>query len=305
MKTRWIGCAPFLLALGCSGDPDGNPGAGGAVTNGSGGAAMSGGSSAGGSAQGGSAQGGTATTQGGATNPPGVGGQVVMSSGGANGSGAPGAGGAAGNPASGGSAQGGGSSAGKGGSGGASTGGSSGAGGSSGGTGSGSGGMGSTAMDFFAANCALCHGARGEGVSGKGPEVQHPVRDFATWVIRNGRQNNPGFPSSAMAAFTTAQLPEATLTAIFDWLSTPALPKPTTGAALYKDYCSNCHGPGGTGGTAGHNAKGESMSKALQMVRGGHGLGSFSSRTSYMPKWSATELTDAEVGLIVSYLDSL
>jgi mono/diheme cytochrome c family protein len=78
-----------------------------------------------------------------------------------------------------------------------------------------------------------------------------------------------------------------------------------TVAALYADYCAMCHVGTGAGGPAGHNAKGEPLSKALSMVRSGHSLTQFSSRTGYMPKWSATDLTDAEVGLIVQYLDSL
>jgi mono/diheme cytochrome c family protein len=169
----------------------------------------------------------------------------------------------------------------------------------------GSGGMGSDPLAFYASVCATCHGARGEGVAMLGPELQHPVRDFSTWVIRNGRMGNPGFPTSVMTAYTESALPNPTLQAIFDWLSTPTLAKPTTGAALYADFCSNCHGATGVGGTAAHDAKGEPLSKALTMVRGGHNLTQFSSRTGYMPKWSTTELTDAEVGLIVDYLDSL
>jgi mono/diheme cytochrome c family protein len=138
-----------------------------------------------------------------------------------------------------------------------------------------------------------------------GPEIQHPVRDFSTWVVRNGRSGHPSFPKSVMAAFPVSALPDATLTSFFDALSTPTLPKPTTGAALFADYCANCHGATGAGGPAGHNAKGEPLSKALSMVRAGHSLTQFSVRTGYMPKWSTSELTDAEVGLIVSYLDSL
>lgn len=135
-----------------------------------------------------------------------------------------------------------------------------------------------------------------------GPEIQHPVRDFSTWVVRNGRQGHPSYPQSVMAKYDTTALPDETLKGIFDWLSTPNLPKPTTGAALYTDYCGNCHGVGGTGGPAGHNAKGEPLSKALSMVRNGHSLTQFSSRTGYMPKWTQEELTDAEVGLIVDSL---
>jgi mono/diheme cytochrome c family protein len=108
-----------------------------------------------------------------------------------------------------------------------------------------------------------------------------------------------------MAAYNTTILPDTALNAIFDWLSTPALPKPTQGQELYLDYCGTCHGATGAGGPANHDAKGEPLSKALQMVRSGHNLTQFSSRTGYMPKWSTSDLTDAEVGLIVTYLDSL
>ena len=167
------------------------------------------------------------------------------------------------------------------------------------------GGMGSDALTLYSAACASCHGDRGQGVPMMGPELQHPVRDFSTWVVRNGRQGNPAFPNSVMAAFPESALPNATLESIYTWLSTPALPKPTTGEALYKDYCANCHGATGVGGTAGHDAKGEPLSKALTMVRGGHSLTQFSSRTGYMPKWTTSELSDAEVTLIVNYLDSL
>jgi mono/diheme cytochrome c family protein len=138
-----------------------------------------------------------------------------------------------------------------------------------------------------------------------GPEIQHPVRDFSTWVVRNGRSGHPSFAGSVMAAFPASALSDATLASFFDALSAPAIPKPTTGAALYADYCATCHGATGAGGPAGHNAKGQPLSKALSMVRSGHSLTQFSSRTGYMPKWTTSELTDAEVGLIVSYLDSL
>jgi mono/diheme cytochrome c family protein len=164
---------------------------------------------------------------------------------------------------------------------------------------------GATGTATFAALCASCHGQKGEGVPTIGPEIQHPVRDYSTWVVRNGRQGHPSFPNSVMPAFPQSALADATLTALFDAVSTPVLAKPTSGAALYTDYCANCHGATGVGGTAGHNAKGQPLSKALSMVRSGHSLTQFSSRTAYMSKWSTSELTDAEVGLIVMHLDSL
>src|SRR5687767_1034130 len=81
-----------------------------------------------------------------------------------------------------------------------------------GGTGGADGGMadlksGDTAGDalpgflaFFQKECATCHGPQGEG-SVKGPDLQHPVRDFYTWVVRNGRMH-PNFPEP-MPRFTT------------------------------------------------------------------------------------------------------
>jgi len=176
------------------------------------------------------------------------------------------------------------------------------------GTGSGGGGGGFGGGDpaaFYAVLCSACHGSRGEGLAALGPEIQHPVRDFSTWVVRNGRRGHPSYPGSTMEAFPSSLLSDAALKTLFDSLSAPTVPKPTTGEALFKDYCANCHGASGTGGTAGEAAKGAPLSKALSMVRNGHNLTQFASRTGYMPKWSAAELTDAEVGLIVTYLNSL
>jgi mono/diheme cytochrome c family protein len=318
---NWIYCTGLLCGIGCSAAPtgDGFPSStggttasGGAATGGvigagtggsattTGGMPSTGGSFAttGGSNTGGSSATGGSSNTGGSTGGASSGGS---SSGGSNSSGGSAGGNSAGRNAGGTSSTGGKGFGGK-------AGGTGGASGGSGGTSTGGTGGGTTSTDpiqLYGAVCASCHGPRGEGVSGKGPDIQHPVRDFATWVVRNGRSGNPGFPGQTMAAYPQATLPDATLTGLFDWLSTPALPKPTTGQALYKDFCANCHSATGTGGTAAHNAKGQTLTKALQMVRSGHSLTQFSSRTGYMSKWTTSELTDAEVGLIVTYLDSL
>lgn len=164
------------------------------------------------------------------------------------------------------------------------------------------------AMDpeaFYTTTCSPCHGTRGEGKAMLGPEIQHPVRDFATWVVRNGRMGHPDFKSSVMAGYTEAALPKATLDGIFDWLSTPALPKPTTGEALFKDFCANCHGADGSGGASGEGITNAPKSEIQEKVREGNGGTQYSKRTGYMPKWSTTELTDAELGLIYDHLQTL
>ncbi len=272
-------------ALACSGDPYPDSGTGGASSSAGGNISPGGSSNGGSTGAGGPGSGGTSALGGAAAGGAAAGGASTGSGGSVQAAGGAAAAGSA--QTSGGSRQS---------SGGAAQG--------SGGAAQSSGGAITDPQQFYAVNCALCHGPRGEGVASLGPEVQHPVRDFSTWVVRNGRQGHPSFPASKMAAFTPAALPDAVLNGIWDWLSTPALAKPTTGQALFHDYCSNCHATG-VGGTAGHNAKGEPLATVLQMVRGGHSLTQFSSRTGYMSKWTASELTDAEVGLIVSYLDAL
>jgi mono/diheme cytochrome c family protein len=301
MRTSaWISLAVVHALTGCSSessdsDPFAQGGSSGAgvtggkagVTGGAptatGGSPTTGGSTA---VTGGvSTTGGATTVTGGAPSKGGAG------SGGAAATGGLGAGGASGG--SGGAGKGGGASGGT-------------AGVPSGGSGGASGGGGAmTPEAFYAANCASCHGVRGEGKAMLGPEIQHPVRDYATWVVRNGRMGHPDFKSSVMAPFTEAALPKATLDGIFDWLSVPALPKPTTGEALFKDYCATCHAADGSGGAAAHGITDVPKSEISELVRAGHGGTQYSKRTGYMPKWSTTELTDAELDLIYSHLQTL
>ena len=101
-----------------------------------------------------------------------------------------------------------------------------------------------------------------------------------------------------MPSFNQSQLSDEDLTDILEWAA--SAPQPTTGEGLYEDYCSTCHGDDGRG-TAGHNAKGRSVSVLTQMIRNGHGGTNFSSRTSYMPKWTSAEISDADIAKIQQY----
>ena len=148
--------------------------------------------------------------------------------------------------------------------------------------------------------CAVCHGPEGAGTP-LGPEIQHPVTDFATWVVRNGRMH-PGY-MEPMPKFTTVQLTDAQLTGIFSFLA--MRPKPTTGAELYKDYCQNCHGPDARGGVTMRNISTKLVADFLKHPRDGHHPGEFSNRREYMPRWTAAELSDAELRLIFQHVDSL
>jgi hypothetical protein len=126
---------------------------------------------------------------------------------------------------------------------------------SSGGTANGGGPNG----DPFTA-CAACHGPNGEGTA-LGYEIRHPVRPYATWVVRHGRTGGE-FPGSAMLAYAPSSLTDAQLGTIFDYLD--SLPQPTTGEGLYLDYCRNCHGTDARGGVTGVDISDKEFRYALE-----------------------------------------
>lgn len=147
--------------------------------------------------------------------------------------------------------------------------------------------------EYYQEKCASCHGANGEGNS-KGYIVQQPVIGYSTFVIRNGRPG-AGF-ADPMPKYTTTDLSDKQLTEMLTWLK--SIPKPTTGKGLFNVYCANCHGADGRGGVSGEAVRGKNY---LAIVRFGHGGTNYSNRRSYMPAWSASEITDAEVALMQAY----
>jgi mono/diheme cytochrome c family protein len=149
--------------------------------------------------------------------------------------------------------------------------------------------------------CVPCHGPEGAGVPEMGPEIQHPVIDFSTWVVRNGRMH-PAF-KLPMLKYGPDVLPDAQLQGIFAFLA--SRPKPTTGAGLYKDYCENCHGADGKGGVTMRDISAAPVADFISDSRAGHHPGEFSNRREYMPKWTAAELSDAELRLIFMHVDGL
>ncbi len=161
---------------------------------------------------------------------------------------------------------------------------------------------GAEVVDVFRENCARCHGPNGEGTD-VAPQIQSPVRAYATFVVRNGRADQMGF-GGAMPSFAAADLPD--LDAIFAWLDRP--PHPTGGQALYVRYCANCHGADAQGGRVEqgvtHEAR-EGSDEISEKVRDGHGGANYGARTKYMPAWTTGELSDADVAAIASYLVTL
>lgn len=158
--------------------------------------------------------------------------------------------------------------------------------------------------EFFLSVCAPCHGSDGEGTA-LGYEVQHPVRDYATWVVRNGRPpGNTELPGSVMVAYATGSLADATLEEIWDYLDT--FPQPTTGEALYVDYCRNCHGTDALGGITDVNIREPgALAEIFEKVREGENVGNYAARGSSMPAFDEGRISDAEIQLIADYLAGL
>jgi mono/diheme cytochrome c family protein len=148
--------------------------------------------------------------------------------------------------------------------------------------------------------CGFCHGSQGEGTE-LGPEIQHPVEDFATWVVRNGREH-PDYELE-MPEFSEADVSQELLQEIFDFLS--AFPQPTTGQALFLDYCANCHGADALGGAPDRPIIDAPEDEFLELVRNGHSPGEFGDRREFMPEFSQDQVSDAELTLIIEYVGSL
>ncbi|HVY26222.1 MAG TPA: c-type cytochrome [Polyangiaceae bacterium] len=163
----------------------------------------------------------------------------------------------------------------------------------------GAGGMPSEGQALYDANCKVCHNELGTG-SILGPEIQHPVRDYAAWVVRNGRAQTTYL--KPMDKWGTDKLSDSQLMLILDYLSTP--PKPMGGQALFLDYCSNCHGADARGGPTERNLLNE-VDKVEALVREGKNKGQYQMRHDSMPSFASDILADGELTMIRDYIDSL
>ena len=154
-------------------------------------------------------------------------------------------------------------------------------------------------VGLYGFHCAKCHGEQGRGGM-NGPDIMHPVRDYSTWVVRNGRAMTT-FPKP-MEKWGTDKLSDAQLTLILDYLDTP--PQPTTGAELFHDYCANCHGSDAKSGVAMKNLPNE-VGELKEQVRKGAHPGEYDMRQEFMPVFSTMRISDADLDKIYMYVDGL
>lgn len=158
---------------------------------------------------------------------------------------------------------------------------------------------------YAAAGCGTCHGDNGEGKLNLATEIRHTPTNYSNWVVRNGRKDpETGMPTSMIAfpdAMTAAltSISGADLATVQAWLQ--ALPRPTTPANIYNDFCANCHGTEHTGGSTKVSLVGVTAAEVRTNVRTGVGADP-SQRDAYMPAFSVTDVTDVELDAIIAYL---
>jgi len=157
-----------------------------------------------------------------------------------------------------------------------------------------------TGEEVFAAVCAVCHGVEGQGTL-LGPELQHPVPDYATWVARNGRLSET-YPGD-MAAYGESLVTDQQLEEIWTWLG--SFPQPTTGEGLYEDYCAGCHGSDALGGRVDKRIDDKGANDLGEKVHQGAGGTNYASAILYMPGWTASEISEGEIALIAEYIATL
>ncbi|MCA9707642.1 MAG: cytochrome c [Myxococcales bacterium] len=155
--------------------------------------------------------------------------------------------------------------------------------------------------ELYGQLCSPCHGPNGVGTT-LGYELQHPVREFSTWVVRNGRPGDE-FENSSMSAYGTNVVSDTSLEEIWDYLD--AQPQPTTGEGLYLDYCANCHGVDATGGVVGKDISDKTFADSLERVREGAGLSDPGARMFYMPAFDTDVVSDQELQLLIDHVATL
>jgi ubiquinol-cytochrome c reductase cytochrome c subunit len=160
---------------------------------------------------------------------------------------------------------------------------------------------------LYLESCSSCHGDNLQGVSGRGPTLKGGGELAADFYLSTGRMplKAPGLePVRSDPAFSSSQI--ADLVAYIGSFGGPGIPHVDTASAslteglrLYADRCAGCHQITGTGGVVpGAVAPPLTDATATQIAEAIR-IGPY-----VMPKWSESQLTNAEVASIARYAES-
>ena len=159
--------------------------------------------------------------------------------------------------------------------------------------------------DLFLAQCAACHGAHGEGVEDRGPELTNEGAAAADFVLRTGRMPLPQPNMEAERGRT--RFTEAEIVALVDHVASfgdgpvipdvdPARGDLSRGFRLYQLNCAACHVASGAGAALGGGRNAPDLMEATatqvgEAVRVGPGA---------MPRFAT--LSDQDIDDLAAYI---
>ena len=159
---------------------------------------------------------------------------------------------------------------------------------------------------LYGANCITCHGAGGQGVSGRGPSLRSAGAQAADFYLRTGYMplaNPHAQPRRSRVLFTQAQL-AALVSYVASLGSGPRIPKPhpergtlAEGQEQFTEHCAGCHQISAAGGYV-TNAVAPKLVQATpveiaEAVRIGPYL---------MPRFPKSQISDAQLDSIIRYV---
>jgi ubiquinol-cytochrome c reductase cytochrome c subunit len=173
--------------------------------------------------------------------------------------------------------------------------------------------------ELFSANCAVCHGERGEGVPepdpssaggivGQGPPLIGVGAEAPDFYLRSGRMplSDPGEQPERRRPFFSEREIDALVAYVASFGGGPAIPDPRPasdrlpeGKSLYTEHCAGCHQEVAQGGyVTGARVpplQGLDARTIAEAVRIGPYL---------MPEFPESQIDDRELDAIVAYVQS-
>jgi mono/diheme cytochrome c family protein len=148
--------------------------------------------------------------------------------------------------------------------------------------------------------CVGCHGDVGAGIDTKGMQLRYDDDAFSAYWVRAGRGTNAF--DSPMPAYPASMISNQQLDEMFTWIRSE--PHPTDGEGLFNQYCANCHGADGRGGSSGESIRGSGAFTGV-VRQGKNRADGYDRRRSYMSAWTSAQISDAEIQLISAYAAGL
>lgn len=167
--------------------------------------------------------------------------------------------------------------------------------------------------DVYTSQCALCHGAAGQGgqtpSGAQAPELRGVHVALVDLVVRTGRMP-PGDPDGQTKA--ERRVSDTRRAALLAWMrrqldlrgelpDVPAPGNPARGQEVYAANCAQCHGSTGGGGVAGAGAFTPVLvDREPLVIAEAIRLGPFQ-----MPQFGEDVISDREIGDVVAFLEEV